>query len=383
MFVLQRIRMSNPSLKSLRSAMFFSGSTLDRVGVQRTDASAIEAFLSDDTTRFVVFNKDQPLLRFMPGHTSIPSLSEAYSHRLDPAHQPLRIAWLSRADVEPFVFGAEKDKCQLVLLGQGAVAGEDRAHFALDVTQAPAKEGTRQGGVQDCPSHFPFALSDVLVGDASFMSMRPAAFFVTRHDASVLAQAASMIEWHARSGFCSVCGTKTESADAGHRRVCGNTSCRTHKGIYNTCHPRTDAVVITLVLSPDRTHVLAGHRKLMPRSMYTCIAGFLEPGETLEEAVRREVKEETGVLVDDVHYQCSQPWPFPSSLMIGCIAHATTTEIKAEDDELDDIKWVARSDLARALDADPGRNPPLSWPPHFAIANRLARAYLHQSASKL
>ncbi len=157
--------------------------------------------------------------------------------------------------------------------------------------------------------------------------------------AAMMAYARGMVLWHANHLHCGRCGAPTESRDGGHIRRCSDPDCG-----YRA-FPRTDAAVITLVEHPDGQQCLLGRQSRWPDGMYSVVAGFVEPGESLEECVIREVKEETGVLVKDVVYQASQPWPFPSSLMLGFNAKATTTEFNPDDDELDDIRWVTREDL--------------------------------------
>lgn len=175
--------------------------------------------------------------------------------------------------------------------------------------------------------------------DGVFEPLHPRVGSLDADQAAMLAYARGMVLWHANHLHCGRCGAPTEPRDGGHIRRCSDPDCG-----YRA-FPRTDAAVITLVEHPDGQRCLLGRQSRWPDGMYSVVAGFVEPGESLEECVIREVKEETGVAVTDVVYQASQPWPFPSSLMLGFNAKATTTEFDPDDDELDDIRWVTREDL--------------------------------------
>lgn len=156
---------------------------------------------------------------------------------------------------------------------------------------------------------------------------------------SILAQARSLVGWHVRHGFCANCGKVTAMQDAGYRRHCA--ACETDH------FPRTDPVVIMAVVRGDK--FLLGRQSAWPPHMYSALAGFVEPGETLEQAVRREVFEETAIHVGAVHYVASQPWPHPSSLMIGMLAQAETDEITIDHKELETARWFSRSELEQML----------------------------------
>lgn len=178
-----------------------------------------------------------------------------------------------------------------------------------------------------------------------------------------LGEAKAVLDWHARHRFCAQCGGPTVAGASGWRREC--TSC-------GALHfPRTDPVVIMLVTRGDSC-LLARQSRFAP-GMYSCIAGFVEPGETLENAVRRESWEEAGLRVGTVRYLASQPWPFPSSIMVGCIAEALGEEITLDMTELEDGRWFPRSEVLRMLE---GTHPDgLACPQHIAIAHTLVRAW--------
>eukprot|EP00794_Sanderia_malayensis_P009664 gene9665-10651_t len=152
---------------------------------------------------------------------------------------------------------------------------------------------------------------------------------------------------------------------------------------HNTSFPRTDPVVISVVTSKDDKEILLGRKKQFPANMYSCLAGFVEPGESIEEAVRREVKEESGVHIDNVVYVSSQPWPYPSVLMIGCISRATSRTITVCTDELEDAKWFTYQDIQSALEesANVEHKPPLCIPPSQTIAHQLIKRWAHSKAN--
>jgi NAD+ diphosphatase len=179
---------------------------------------------------------------------------------------------------------------------------------------------------------------------------------------SILAQARSLVHWHETHGFCAKCGIKTEMQDQGYRRHCAACSA--------DHFPRTDPVVIMTVTHGDK--ILLGRQASWPEGMLSALAGFVEPGETLEDAVRREVREEAGIIVGKVTYETSQPWPFPSSLMIGCLCEALSDEITVDGNELEMARWFSRDDVKLMLrDKHPDKwrasNP-------YAIAYHLVRA---------
>ena len=184
-----------------------------------------------------------------------------------------------------------------------------------------------------------------------------------------LAQARALLNWHARHGFCAVCGTATTSTLGGLRRDCPNCGAQHF--------PRTDPVVIMLAvdLSSNGEQALLGRSPRFTPNMYSCLAGFMEPGETVEDAVRRETAEESGIRIGRVRYHASQPWPFPSSLMIGCFAEALTQEIRCDENELEDCRWFSRDDVRRML---AGNHPEgLTVPVSMAIASHLIRAWAY------
>lgn len=202
---------------------------------------------------------------------------------------------------------------------------------------------------------------DVAVAELRGMAMQGV---VPPEQLSAIAQAKSLVSWHQRHGFCANCGTRSLMAEGGWKRVCPN--CKTEH------FPRTDPVVIMLVADGDKC--LLGRQKQFAPGMYSCLAGFVEAAETIENAVQREIFEEAGIRCTDVAYYMTQPWPYPSSLMIGCSARATTTEITVDKMELEDARWF---DRAEAMLMWKREHPDgLAGPHPFAIAHHLLGRWL-------
>jgi NAD+ diphosphatase len=189
------------------------------------------------------------------------------------------------------------------------------------------------------------------------LGLRDLAPVMSQAEGGMVAHAVGLLNWHRRHRFCANCGSPSDAQEAGHVRVCP--ACATQH------HPRTDPVVIMLVTDGDRA--LLGRQATWPAGRYSALAGFVEPGESLEEAVAREVREEAGVQVEDVRYRSSQPWPFPSSLMLGFTARWAAGEPAVQDDELEDVGWFTRAAIV-------GGEPLL--PPPTAIARRLIDEWL-------
>jgi NAD+ diphosphatase len=193
--------------------------------------------------------------------------------------------------------------------------------------------------------------------------LREAATELPADEAALAAYAASLVSWHRRHRFCANCGARTEVIDGGHERRCP--ACDAHH------FPRTDPVVIVRVVD-RRDRLLLGRQASWPERRFSVLAGFVEPGETLEEAVRREVAEESGVVVDATEYVASQPWPFPSSLMIGFNALAGEGDPRPGDGELQEVRWFERAEVE---DAAAGRGEIFLSPP-YSISRRLIDGWL-------
>ena len=298
----------------------FSGVPLDRIHHLRNDQAWLDARLSDPATRFVAVTKSRNLI--LNG-----AEMQAFFHTRD-----------SIAELVT-------ERSTLALLGLGEGPAENTAHFAIDLSDAPDEELLARSP------------------DAELMDLRQLVQVIPSHEAALLAYARGLLYWHSRHQFCSVCGAPSASRSAGHVRVCTNEAC----GASN--FPRTDTAVIMLVHDGDRC--LMSRQSHWPPGMHSTLAGFLEPGESLEEAVAREVYEETGVRVADVRYHSSQPWPFPASIMVGFYARAVGGEFRPDLDELESAGWYTRDQLKTI-----GDNENFRLPNAYSIARRLIEDWL-------
>jgi NAD+ diphosphatase len=298
----------------------FAGNPLDRASEKRTDAAWLEAKRRDPSSLILPMWRLQP---FLLAH-----------EKNAPAELGLFRPGLCESMAAP---GAPS-----VFLG----LEDERAYFALDVSAASDPES-----------------SGPLAGFGRFSEARGAAMMLPTRDVAIMGQAKAMIDWHNRHGFCANCGAPTTLTDGGYRRACGN---------CNAEHfPRTDPVVIMLAVNGDAC--LVGRNKRFPGNFYSALAGFMEPGETIEEAVRRELFEEVSVKVGAVRYIATQPWPFPSSLMIGCIGETESRDCKPDGVEISDARWLSRDDAKRLISGE--RMPDISVPPAIAIAHHLIKAF--------
>ena len=299
----------------------FAGSPLHRAGNERRDAAWLARQAADPAARFMVLH------RLRAG--------------MDRSAEGIAIRWRARAEVEPLLAAGG------MLLLLGLEGGAPR--FAVDADP----------GVPDEAPPFD--------GDGTFIDVRTAAMRGGAADAAILAQARSMIDWHARHRFCAVCGRPTRPSEGGYARRCTDEAC-------GASHfPRTDPVTIMLVMRAGR--LLLGRQRRFPKGVYSALAGFVEPGENIEEAVRREVLEEAGIRIGRVSYHSSQPWPFPSSLMIGCHGEAENDDIAIDPDELEDARWFDRGEV-EAMVANWRNDEVLRMPPPISIAHQMARHWL-------
>jgi NAD+ diphosphatase len=259
----------------------------------------------------------------------------------------------------------------LVVLRQGQAGNDPLFAMAPAQSLAPVRETVFLGTVGGA-GRFGIAIdageiealkakTDLLITDLRSIAVQ--GLVETQH-LSALAEAKAVLHWHARHRFCANCGTLTRAVQGGWRRDCP--ACAAQH------FPRTDPVVIMLATSGERC--LLGRQSRFPPGMWSCLAGFVEPGETIEAAVRREVREEAGIDCGDVRYFASQPWPFPMSLMIGCHAAARSTELAIDRNELEDARWFDRAEVAQMLmRKHPER---FATPPPVAIAYHLIRAWM-------
>ncbi len=272
---------------------FYAGGGIDRVSHLRTDAAWLAARLDDPSTRLIPVWRSQSLVvnGESPGAVRI-ALAEARGL--------LELARIS------------------VMLG----LIDDAAHVAIDLSHIDRQ-----------------AIEDLLGPWGLITDLRRVGPLLERREGALLAYARGMLHWHQRHRFCGVCGAPTTSTRAGHVLKCTGSTCGAEH------FPRSDPAVIMLVHHGERC--LLGRQSIWPKGAYSTLAGFVEPGESLEEAVAREVFEETSVRVEDVRYHSSQPWPFPGSLMLGFHARALDpSTLLADPEEIEDAQWFSRSDIA-------------------------------------
>jgi NAD+ diphosphatase len=272
-----------------------AGPYLQRASLSRKDEARLLAALADPRTQFVPVWRTRNLVSAPRGGFS--------------AHFLSRTSVLASLPASEFIF-----------LGEF----HERAVFAFELTD-------------DMPQ--------LDTAEVEFRDLRTIAGELPSDEAGLLAYARAMVYWRERHRYCGRCGSPTGAVQAGHVRQCGNPSC----GLQQ--FPRIDPAVIVLITDGERA--LLGRQPSWPPGRYSTIAGFVEPGESLEDAVAREVREETGVELASIDYHSSQPWPFPSSLMLGFTALAATTAIQRVDDELEDARWVSRAELASGVVALP------------------------------
>jgi NAD+ diphosphatase len=307
----------------------FAGGALDRAGARRADPSHLREALAHPGARAVVVGDAGVRV---DGEVALPSAADPWA-------------------VREGVVTCRADRV--------AIAGRALVGPVGDDGGAPLVLGVADDG------------APVLVAEAEederLTDLRAAAAVLDPADCGLLAYASSMRHWHRTHRFCGTCGRPTVSGDAGHVRRCAD---------GHEIHPRTDPVVIMLVTDGDR--VLLGRQPAWPPDRWSSLAGFVEPGESLEHAVAREVLEEAGVAVSHVSYVTTQPWPFPASLMIGCEAVHVEGEARVADAELEAVRWFTRDEIAAAAAGDPAA--PLLMPPSIAIARHLLDRWLARTA---
>ncbi|MEJ0086335.1 MAG: NAD(+) diphosphatase [Pseudomonadota bacterium] len=293
---------------------------------------------------------------------SVPFLERRAELRDDPA-------WLAAARGDPATrYLIAAGSTQLVAPGEPVEIAFLPGDHPL-VLAARAEDLTLLGwfrGERTVLIELPAAVADAqLPPHTELRELRPLTPVLLPESASLLAYARALSLWKARHRFCGVCGAPNVPARAGHVMRCSREGCASET------FPRLDPAIIVLVSDAGGERALLGRQASWPAGRYSTIAGFVEPGESLEDAVVREVEEETGVHVTDVRYESSQPWPFPSSLMLGFRAVARTHEITLRDGELEDARWFTRADLAAGHPA---------LPPAGSISARLIDGWYNAAA---
>jgi NAD+ diphosphatase len=291
-----------------------AGPYVDRLSDWRKDEARMQAALEDPETVFVPVWRDLSLVCVHEEHASA-----HWFHASD----------LRGLDVRGYVF-----------------LGQYRGHASFAVAVAAETEIVVGAGVEA-------------------RDLRMIASELAPEEAGLLAYARAMVTWRERHRFCGRCGAPTVPIQGGHVLRCSEDTCHTQQ------FPRIDPAIIVLVTDGERA--LLGRQSTWPAGRYSTIAGFVEPGESLEDTVAREVFEETGVRVSSVEYHSSQPWPFPSSLMLGFVAQAATTQINLSDEELEDARWWSREDIATGK---------LSLPTPVSISFRLIETWYDAGAAR-
>lgn len=310
----------------------FGGSALDRAGEIRGDVDAVAIARADPQARAILFWRGKPL---------ITPQNPAALVRLPLDHPVLKLA-----QAEPILLGRE----------------DGAARFAFDIsawTPEGLDETALSGFLDPSEQQHPLLPSTMV-----FAEIRRIMTWLDARDAELAATGKAILGWHEIHGFCARCGNETNISQAGWQRTC--------PACQGAHFPRTDPVVIMLITHGNS--VLMGRSPGWPEGMYSLLAGFVEPGETLEAAVRREVFEEAGVKVGAVNYLASQPWPFPASLMFGCIGTAISTEITIDPVEIEDAFWLSREEMMEVFTGNhpkilPARKGAIA---HFLLENWLA-----------
>ncbi|KAK7970440.1 NADH pyrophosphatase [Apiospora saccharicola] len=369
------------------TANYFSGSPLNRVSFLRSDHAFLASAFSHPTASFLPMNNLSPAVK---DASSLGYVTKAEI-------EPLTGAEPFKQTEEEWVKSFSSDVISPVILFLGLDEKKTTGfefkdfkgapYFAIDVTP------------KDSLSEKANSVIEAVKAKGLDFSKSARMMSLTAPEAAIYAQARSLLDWNARNPFCAGCGGRTLSVNSGHKRRCPPTDlagvpegnppkergdCPTRHSVSNLCFPRTDPTIIVAVVSADGTKMLLGRNKRFPPDWYSTLAGFLEPGESIEEAVRREVWEESGVTAGRVVLHSSQPWPYPANLMIGAIAQATPdgeTIDLGNDPELEDAKWFTMEEVRDALTtgvSDLGGPAPSTYkegglrlPPQTAIANRL------------
>ena len=295
----------------------YAGNPLDRGDVERRDEEWLAAKAKDPNSRFLLMSDLKVLIA---------------------GGSQEKLGWLSFDDLTRL--GVDGTAIFL-----GTNGGE--AHFVVDI------------------SKFESAVQELLESnDRRFEDARTATEVLSHADSGIVAQARAQVSWHTRNGFCAICGHETRMKRGGQVRECSKCEAQNY--------PRTDPVVITVVSDGDLCLLGRSRGRGSATNRYSALAGFVDQGESIEEAVAREVMEEAGIQVENVRYHSSQPWPFPSSLMIGCHADAATTDISMDNEEMEDVRWFHRDEVLLALT---GKSENLAIPAPIAIAHHLIKAW--------
>ncbi|KAJ5562989.1 hypothetical protein N7461_001750 [Penicillium sp. DV-2018c] len=371
---------------------YFSSSPINRLSFLRSDHPFLSAALKHPSARFVLLKNLAPLT---------PSPAQLHYAKYEDVQKLVpRDAFDTPEEEMIKNFDSRKTQATLIFLGldeslkEGGMAWkiyQGTPYFAVDVTPKGSEE--QQSAAND-------VISAMEAKGLSFFQTRVVMTF-SADEAAIYAQARALTDWNTRNTFCGTCGHRTLGVNAGTKRACpptdvartaeGETAerpeCNTRTTLSNLSFPRTDPTIIVAVVSADGKRVLLGRSKRFPPGWYSTLAGFIEPAESIEDAVRREVWEEAGVTLSRVVIHSSQPWPYPANLMIGAIAQVSDPaheKISLEHDpELEDARWFEIEEVEEALrigtsdlsgSAGPDYKGGLRLPPSTAIANQLIKA---------
>ena len=293
--------------------------------------SLLNVFTTTDMNRMVHFRKDDAQLEFLREHQS--ALHVIFSKG--------RFLIDNKDELVPFLFRTEELRDFQSHIRHNIFLGKREQSYLF------ASELTNVSVVQE-----------LLDSSTTLQGLRATGEELKAQDATMLSYAKAMFHWHQANQFCGTCGSKTRVSQGGHCRVCRNSAC-------NTTHfPRTDPAIIVAVIKDEKC--LFGRQIKWPPHRYSVIAGFVEPGESVEQAVVREVHEETNINLDTVNYHSSQPWPFPGSIMLGFIATASNSNIRLNDSELKEAHWRSVQEVVDGIS-----NGTFRLPPRLSIAYRL------------
>ena len=301
------------------NSITFSHNPIDRASQLRSNKEWQQEAITSEKSLFMIFFEDRPLIKVSKDHSTKPEILWVSYQQLAP---------LLTSNVSPLFLGIK----------------DDLPYYAVDFSNLDLDQILLHPSFANC----------------KFIDARSIALSIDVASTGIIAQAKSNFEWNKKNIYCSICpGVKLETKDTGYKKCCPQCGAE--------YFPRVDPVVIMLPCFEDKC--LLGRQKAFPPGMFSALAGFVEPGETIEEAVIREIHEEVGLESRDVNYKFTQPWPFPSSLMIGCTALVDNPKFKVDDEEIEEAIWLNKEDLTKIL---VGKSEKRIWiPPPMAIAHQL------------
>lgn len=372
----------------------YTGNPLNRLSFLRGDTIFLRQCIQHASTLFLAFNNLEPLtikssqdddlnnpvyLKYSELQSILPSDLYAYESESEESKN-----WDSKIPRPTVVFlGVDESKHEV---GFHYKAYKGQPYFAIDLSGVWFSKSNPQYAAK-----LELLSGSVLASSENRRFAKGRVAFSQSHEYAIFAQARMYIDWNSRNRFCGGCGNKTMSGEAGCKLVCpdfdqglATEPCPTRGTITNLSFPRTDCVVIVGVVNHAGDRILIGRNKRYPSNLYSCLAGFMEPAESVEECVRREVWEESGVKAGRVHIHSTQPWPYPANIMIGCIAevaHDSEDSHKIHllhDPELVDAKWVDFAKIRNALNGTDVSE--FSLPPKEAIAHTILNAIVNGSA---